>query len=75
MEIYISVTDHELATQSNHRSMARLLFLAALLFFSSKTGVSSMGTTTSPQQWNPQAGASKDPCEKTKVIFAVANTT
>ena len=43
--------------------MAKLLIVAALLFFSSKTEVSSMGTTTSPQQQNPQAGADKDPCE------------
>ena len=44
--------------------MAKLLILAAMLFFSSKTGVSSVGTTTSPQQQNPQAGAAdKDPCE------------
>ena len=43
--------------------MAKLLILAVLLFFSSKTGVSSVGTTTSPQQQNPQAGAVKDPCE------------
>ena len=44
--------------------MAKLLILAAMLFFSSKTGVSSVGTTTSPQQQNPQAGAAdKDQCE------------
>ena len=43
--------------------MAKLLILAALLIFSSKTEVSSVGTTTSPQQQNPQAGADKDPCE------------
>ena len=62
-EIYISVIVHELFAQSNHRSMAKLLILAALLFLSSKTGVSSVGTTTSPQQQNPQTGADKDPCE------------
>ena len=62
-EIYISVIEHELFAQSNHRSMAKLMILAALLFFSSKTGVSSVGTTTSPQQQNPQTGADKDPCE------------
>ena len=49
--------------QSNYRSMVKLLILAALLIFSSKTEVSSLGTTTSPQQQNPQAGADKDPCE------------
>ena len=49
-EIYISVIEYELFAQSNHRSMAKLLILAALLFFSSKTGVGSVGTTTSPQQ-------------------------
>ena len=43
--------------------MAKLTILAALLILSSKTGVSSMGTTTSPKQQNPQAGADKDPCE------------
>ena len=43
--------------------MVKLLILAALLIFSSKTEVSSLGTTTSPQQQNPQAGADKDPCE------------
>ena len=43
--------------------MAKFLILAASLFFSSKTGVSSVGTTTSPQKENPQAGADKDPCE------------
>ena len=43
--------------------MAKLMILAALLILSSKTGVSSMGTTTSPQQQNPQAGADKEPCE------------
>ena len=43
--------------------MAKLLILAALLFFSSETGVCSVGPTTSPQQQNPQAGADKDPCE------------
>ena len=43
--------------------MANLLILAALLIFSSKTEVSSVGTTTSPHQQNPQAGADKDPCE------------
>ena len=48
--------------------MAKLLILAASLFFSSKTGVSSVGTTTSPQQQNPQAGADKDPCE---VLFSM----
>ena len=58
-EIYISVIEHELFVQSNHRSMAKLLIVAALLFFSSKTEVSSIGTTTSPQQQNPQAGADK----------------
>ena len=57
-EIYISVIEHELFAQSNHRSMAKLMILAALLFFSSKTGVSSVGTTTSPQ-----TGTDKDPCE------------
>ena len=62
-EIYISVIEHELFAQSNHRSMAKLMILAALLFFSSKTGVSSVGTTTSPQQQNPQTGTDKDPCE------------
>ena len=61
-EIYIWLIEHELFTQSNHRSMAKLLIHAALLFFSSKTGVSSMGATTSPQQHNPQTGADKDPC-------------
>ncbi|XP_066030720.1 collagen triple helix repeat-containing protein 1-like [Pocillopora verrucosa] len=48
--------------------MAKLLILATLLIFSSKTEVSSVGTTTSPQQQNPQAGADKDPCEKS--VFA-----
>ena len=43
--------------------MTKLLILAALLFVSSKTGISSEGTTTSPQQQNPQTGADKDPCE------------
>ena len=43
--------------------MVKLLILAALLIFSSKTDVSSVGTTTSLQQHNPQAGADKDPCE------------
>ena len=43
--------------------MAKLLILAALLFVSFKTGVSSVGTTTSPQQQNSQTGADKDPCE------------
>ena len=62
-EIYISVIVHELFAQSNHRSMAKLLILAALLFFSSKTGVGSVGTTTSPQQQNPQTDSDKDPCE------------
>ena len=33
------------------------------LFFVSKPGVSSVGTSTSPQQQNPQTGADKDPCE------------
>ena len=61
--MYISVIEHEPFAQSNHRRMAKLLILAALLFFSFKTEESSMGTTTSPQQQNPQAGADKDPCE------------
>ena len=43
--------------------MAKLMILAALLFVSSKTGISSGGTTTSPQQQIPQTGADKDPCE------------
>ena len=43
--------------------MTKLLILAALLFVSFKTGISSGGTTTSPQQQNPQTGADKDPCE------------
>ena len=43
--------------------MAKLLILAALSFVSFKTGISSVGTTTSPQQQNPQTGADKDPCE------------
>ena len=43
--------------------MAKLLIIGALLLFSSKTEVSSMGTTTSPQQQNPHTGAEKDPCE------------
>ena len=43
--------------------MAKLLILATLLFVSFKTGGSSVGTTTSPQQQNPQTGADKDPCE------------
>ena len=43
--------------------MAKLLILATLLFVSFKTGVSSVGTTTSPQQQNPYTGADKDPCE------------
>ena len=43
--------------------MAKLLILAAMLFFSSKTGVSSLGTTTSPQQQNPQTDADKDSCK------------
>ena len=43
--------------------MAKLLILAALSFVSFKTGVSSVGTTTSPQQQNPHTGADKDPCE------------
>ena len=43
--------------------MAKLLILAALSFVSFKTGVSSVGITTSPQQQNPQTGADKDPCE------------
>ena len=43
--------------------MAKLLIFAALLFFSSKTGVSSVGTTTSPQQQNLHTVADKDPCE------------
>ena len=43
--------------------MAKLLILAALLILSSKTEVSSTGTTTSPQQQNPKTGADKDPCE------------
>ena len=43
--------------------MAKLLILAAMLFFSSKTGVSSVGTTTSPQQQTQPGAADKDPCE------------
>ena len=43
--------------------MAKLLILAVLLFFSSETGLRSVGPTTSPQQQNPQAGADKDPYE------------
>ena len=43
--------------------MAKLLILAALSFVSFTTGVSSEGTTTSPQQQNPRTGADKDPCE------------
>ena len=61
--MYISVIDHELFTQSNHRSMVKLLILATLLFVSFKTGVSSMGTTTSPPQQNSHTVADKDPCE------------
>ena len=61
--MYISVIDHELFAQSNHRSMAKLLILATLLFVSFKTGVSSMGTTTSPPQQNSHTVADKDPCE------------
>ena len=71
-KIYISVVEHELFAQSNHRSMAKLMILAALLFFSSKTGVSSVGTTTSPQQQNPHTGTDKDPCE---VLFKHALST
>ena len=52
--------------------MAKFLILAALLFFSFKTGVSSIGTTTSPQQHNPQTGAEKDPCE---VLLSMLYTT
>ncbi|CAH3148716.1 unnamed protein product [Pocillopora meandrina] len=48
--------------------MAKLLILAALSFVSFKTGVSSVGTTTSPQQQNPHTGTDKGPCEKS--IFA-----
>ena len=43
--------------------MAKLLILTALLFVSFKTGVSSMGTTTSPPQQNSHTVADKDPCE------------
>ena len=43
--------------------MAKLQILAAMLFFSSKTGVSSVGTTTSPQQQTQPGAAHKDPCE------------
>ena len=43
--------------------MAKLLILAAMLFLSSKTGVSSVGTTTSPQQQTKPGAADKDPCE------------
>ena len=42
--------------------MAKLMILAALSFVSFKTGVRSVGTTTSPQQQNPYTGADKDPC-------------
>ena len=43
--------------------MEKLLILAALLFFSTNNRFNSMGSTTSPQKHNPQAGADQDPCE------------
>ena len=64
IELFFSIfLEHKVFARSSHRSMAKLLILAALSFFPSKTGVSCMGTTTSPQQQNPQAGADKDLCE------------
>ena len=64
MGAYIKRYLFQSQTYSNQQSMAKLLILAAMLFFSSKTGVSTVGTTTSPQQQNPQAGAAdRDPCE------------
>ena len=49
--------------------MAKLLIIAAMLFFSSKTGVSSLGTTTSPQQQTQPGAADKDPCEVLLACF------
>ena len=58
IELFFSIfLEHQVFARSSHRSMAKLLILAASSFFPS------MGTTTSPQQQNPQADADKDPCE------------